>query len=148
MSHATSSEKRPVPHTPKSYPFRLRLKLKSNIHRPPSIVRIRVRYWGATASCFDMAPSYETTPPLPFLGAQAIGHLDFLQWLGGFSVYPGPPSLPGLTGVRARLFSIRHNSSLRSMQKISVSFLRISELLENPRPSTTNADSFPGWHSE
>src|SRR5207245_10884588 len=41
-----------------------------------------------------------------------------------------------LTVVPARWFSIKHNSSFRSMQKISLSSLRISELIENPRPST------------
>ena len=45
------------------------------------IVRIRVRYWSSTASCFEMPPLCETTPHLTFLGAQAIERLDFLQWL-------------------------------------------------------------------
>src|ERR1700736_1524925 len=73
MSHATSSEKRPLPHTPKSYPFRLRLKLKSNIHRSPSMVPIRGRYSGATASCFEMLPLCETTLTSHFLDTGSGG---------------------------------------------------------------------------
>ena len=56
-------------------------RFKSNIHGSPSIVRIRVRYWSSTASCFEMPPLCETTPHLTFLGAQAIGGLDLLQGL-------------------------------------------------------------------
>src|SRR6266567_6257990 len=84
MSHATSSEKRPVPHTPKSYPFRLRLKLKSNIHGPPSIVRIRVRYWSATRLMFRNASLMRDDASSHISWCTGDRVLDFLQWLGGF----------------------------------------------------------------
>ena len=74
-------------------------RFKSNIHGSPSIVGIRVRYWSSTASCFEMPPLCATTPHLTFVGALAIGCLDFLQWLA-------PVPLRGLKSFDSQFDSV------------------------------------------
>jgi hypothetical protein len=53
----------------------------------------------SAASCFEMPPFCQTTPHLTFLGAQAIGRLDFLQWLA-------PVPLRGLKSFDSQFDSV------------------------------------------